>query len=133
MQLQESLTRIRKSTGIEDPDVAKRLIMSSLETLGELLPKAERIRIGAPLSRELREAFTSDRSQDTFTLEEFYNRISSRTDLGYPEAKDGAMAVMQLIRETMGPNEIKEIQRSLPDGFQELFSGRPKGPLSPSA
>ncbi|MCF8104214.1 MAG: DUF2267 domain-containing protein [Desulfohalobiaceae bacterium] len=74
MQLQESLTRIQESTGIEDPDATRRLITATLETLGELLPKAERIRIGAPLSRELRNAFSSDRSQDMFVLEEFYKR-----------------------------------------------------------
>ena len=67
-----------------------------------------------------------------FNLEEFYNRVAARSEVGYPAAIKHSQAVIQVLREAVSRGELRDVLRELPDEYDELLSGQPRGPASPS-
>jgi uncharacterized protein (DUF2267 family) len=111
-----------------------------LGTLGELLSPTERRHLAAQLPKPMKEYV--DRRVERppremtrrrrFNLAEFYNRIAARADVRYPAAVHRSQAVMRVLREAVAAGELADLFRELPDEYEELRSGRPAGPLSPS-
>lgn len=65
-------------------------------------------------------------------LEEFYNRVAARSDVGYPAAIKHSQAVIQVLQEAISRGELRDVLRELPDEYEELISGQPRGLVSPS-
>ncbi len=67
-----------------------------------------------------------------FGLEEFYHRVAARSDVRYPAAVRHSQAVMKVLRAAVAPGELADIFRELPLEYEELLTGVPKSPVSPT-
>ena len=58
--------------------------------------------------------------------------MAVRSDLGLPATIEQARVVIGVLQEAVSPGQLDEIRAQLPAKFDELFSGEPYGPGSPS-
>lgn len=87
MQYREFIAAVAEQAGVQAPE-AEAASAAVLETLGGLIPRAERDNLAAQLPNELKSAFSTERDSNAFELEEFYNRVSARADVGIPWRKN---------------------------------------------
>jgi len=67
-----------------------------------------------------------------FPLEEFYHRVAARSDVRYPAAVKHTLAVMEVLREAVPQGELADVFGDLPQEYDELLTGIPASPASPS-
>ncbi len=140
MEYTEFIKRVQEAAELAGPDEAETAIEVVLGTLGELLSPLERRHLAAQLHKPMKEYVDRwverpprERSpRHHFNLEEFYNRIAARAGVRYPAAVQRSRAVMKVLREAVAAGELADLFRELPAEYEELLSGKPAGPLSPS-
>lgn len=132
MKTEKFLEQVNQRAGLASTEEVRRVVEGALETLGERLEKTEREKLAAQLSDQLKEFLLKRQITERYSLEEFYNRISARADVGYPEAVAGTRAVMAVLQDAVSRGEIDHILAQLPDEYEELFGQEPESPLSPS-
>jgi uncharacterized protein (DUF2267 family) len=140
MEYNEFIKRVQDAAELAVPAETEAAIMAVLGTLGELLSPLERRHLAAQLHKPLKEYVDlwaerppKERTgRHRFNLEEFYNRVAARAGVRYPAAVQRSRAVLKVLQEAVGAGEVADLFRELPAGYEELFSGKPAGPLSPS-
>ncbi len=132
MQTDEFVRRVQEQARIASGDEALKAVRATLETLGERLPDDQRDDLAAQLPKQLRNYLSRRKEAERYTLEEFYNRVAARSDLGLPATIEQARVVIGVLQEAVSPGQLDEIRAQLPAKFDELFSGEPYGPGSPS-
>ena len=100
-----------------------------LETLGELLDAEQRKQVTAQLPVELKPLMARRRT-DRIGLEEFYNRVRARADVGTPQAVAYSKAVAMTLQEALSPAEMDLLLSWLPHEYAELFNRSEPGPES---
>jgi uncharacterized protein (DUF2267 family) len=140
MEHQEFVKRVQDEAALAAPDEAAAAIRAVLGTLGEMLSSTERRHLAAQLPKPLKEYVTEwvehppkkKGRPHRFGLEEFYHRVAARSDVRYPTAVKRSLAVMQALREAVAPGALADIFRELPQGYEELLTGIPRSPVSPT-
>ncbi len=140
MDYDEFVGRVQEKADLDSPEDAAAAVRATLGTLGEMLSPKERHDLAAELAKPLKECLTLWMEQPPreltrphrFSLEEFYNRVAARSDVGYPAAIKHSQAVIQVLKEAVSQGELRDVLRELPDEYEELLSGQPRGPVSPS-
>jgi len=128
MQHDEFIHRVQERAGLETHADAERLTKVVLGTLGERLYRTERDDLTAQLPKEMRNYLYAEQDRENtpldtsrFSLEEFYNRVSARLDIGYPAATRQSKAVTAVLQEAVSRGEIDDALQTLSDEFGELF------------
>jgi uncharacterized protein (DUF2267 family) len=140
MESKEFIKRVQDETGLTTPDEAQAAVAAVLGTLGEMLPPTERRHLAAQLSKSLKDyvsQWVERPSKEVtrphrFSLEEFYQRVAARSDVRYPAAVQHTQAVMKVLREVVSQGELADVFRDLPQEYDELLTGVPTSPASPS-
>ncbi|MDG5815616.1 DUF2267 domain-containing protein [Chitinispirillales bacterium ANBcel5] len=132
MEYVEFVDKVRKGAKLHSLHDAEVAVEASLATLGERLNTTDTTALGAQVPSELKH-FLSERSRvDSFDLEEYYNRVSARADVGYPDAVQRSRKVMTVLKEAVTEGQINKVLEHLPAEFKELFGKEPQDPLSPT-
>jgi len=128
MQYNEFMERVQERANLDSQEDAARITEVVLATLGERLYRTEAAELEAQLPKELKGHFfarqppeNTRQDTDRFQLEEFYNRISARTDVNYSQAKKLTKSVMSVLREAVTPGEWQDALSTLPSEYAELF------------
>jgi uncharacterized protein (DUF2267 family) len=128
MQQDEFIQRVKEYVGLESDEQVIQITQAVLATLGERIYRTEQSDLAAQLPRGIREFLTTQQSPemtkgdvDRYGLEEFYNRVSARADIGYPHAVRQARGVMGVLQEAVSAGEMADIRQELPKEFDELF------------
>ncbi len=125
---------------MDTPDEAITVIEAVLGTLGELLSPSERRHLATQLPKPLKDSARrwverpprEMTRPHRFSLEEFYHRVAARSDIGYPTAVKCSQAVVRVLREAIAAGELADLFRELPPEYEELRTGMPQSPTSPS-
>lgn len=140
MRYPEFIERVMANVDFESRDQAELVIKESLAALGERIYRTEQDKLAAQLAKELREYLSSRAEPETmrgdtprYSLEEYYNRVSARTDVGFPEVIEQSRAVMRVLQEAVSSPVLEEILQDLPEEYRELFSEEPHSPASPTS
>lgn len=128
MQYNEFIDQVEAKGSFESRDQAVETTRVVLATLGERLYRTEVEGIASQLPNELK-AFllerdggeTFPRDTDRYDLEEFYQRVSARSDQGYPAARRNTQAVMSVLRKAVTTGELEDALGTLPDEYRGLF------------
>jgi uncharacterized protein (DUF2267 family) len=141
MEYQEPAERVQETADLAAPEEAMPALETLLGTLGEPLSPTERRHPATQLPKPLKDGV--DRwierppwertGPHRFRLEEFYNRVAARSDVRYPTAVRRSRAVAKVLREAISPGELADIFRELPPEYEELLTGVPRSPVSPTA
>lgn len=134
MHYDKFIRQVAAKAGLDKPK-AEVAVAAFLMTLGEIIPRDERDDLAAELPKEFEAAFAKERRYRLFDLEEFYNRVSARADVGYPDAVKRAKAVAAVLKQAVSDGEIEDVMDHLPGGYREMFGKKARktaGPLSMS-
>ena len=140
MENREFIKRVQEEAELAAPDEAAAAMEAVLGTLGEMLSPTERRHLAAQLPKSLKEYVTEWMERPPkekgrphrFGLEEFYQRVAARSEVRYPAAVKRSRAVMKVLREAVAPGELADIFRELPQEYEELLTGAPRSPVSPT-
>jgi uncharacterized protein (DUF2267 family) len=133
MRYSEFVDKVGEKTGLDSRDEVVQTIEAVLETLGERLTRDEQDHLAAQLPNELKDVVRKRYGADRFMLEDFYNRVRARADMGYPDAVKRSRAVLEVVQLAVSPGEMEDILAELPEEYLEVFGRKEPGPLSPSA
>jgi uncharacterized protein (DUF2267 family) len=117
---EEFVDRVRRQAGLASSSEAETAIRATLTTLGEYLDEEPDFvsRLPEELAEHLRREPSGrivSSSLDTF-MEEVGKREGANTD----EASAHARAVVDALREAVGPDETEDLRRHLPEGLDPL-------------
>ena len=140
MEYDEFIRRVQEEAELAAPDEAAAATEAVLGTLGEMLSPMERGHLAAQLHKSLKEYVTEWMEHPSkekgrphrFRLAEFYNRVAARSEVRYPTAVKRSQAVMKVLREAVAPGELAHMFRELPQEYEELRTGTPRSPASPT-
>ena len=140
MESKEFIKRVQGETGLAAPDEAEAAVAAVLGTLGEMLPPTGRRHLAAQLPKPMKDYVgrwverppKEVTRPHRFPLEEFYHRVAARSDVRYPAAVRHSQAVMKVLRDAVSPAELADVFRDLPQEYDELLTGVPATPASPS-
>lgn len=122
MHSEELIGRVQHHVGLETQQEAFKAVEATLETLGERLSRKEAREFAAQLPHDLRECLLQRQdAQQPFDLDEFYNRVSARADMGRPQAVECALAVIKVLYEAVSAGEMADIQIELAPEYDPLF------------
>ena len=124
MHYDEFIHKVREYSGLDSFDEAVKITTATLETLGERLSRDEKDDISSQLPKELKDCLFRREEITRFIIDEFYNRVSARADVGLPHAIEQAKAVIRVLREAISPGELEHILHELPKEYDELFGKR---------
>jgi uncharacterized protein (DUF2267 family) len=133
MQYTEFMQQVKSHANIESDTPAEQAVEATLETLGERLSRTEQEDLAAQLVDELKEMLLKRTDVHSYDLEEFYNRVSARADIGYPDAVERSQAVVNVLTSAISQGEIDDILTEIDEDFGELFGIESPGPKSPSS
>lgn len=133
MQYTEFMQQVKSQANIESDTPAEQAVEATLETLGERLSRTEQENLAAQLVDELKEMLLKRTDVHSYDLEEFYNRVSARADIGYPDAVERSQAVVNVLTSAISQGEIDDILTEIDEDFGELFGIESPGPKSPSS
>ncbi len=135
MKYSDFIGYVRSSAQLNSSEEAVSLARATLETLGELLYRTEREKLGAQLPGELKSPLYSGRPRgnsawniEDFTVEEFYTRVSKRADIPRRSVVNRVSAVMDALTHSVSQGELEDIFKELPQEYRRLGK-----PLSPPA
>jgi uncharacterized protein (DUF2267 family) len=140
MEYQEFVKRVQAEAELVSSDEAEAAIAAVLGTLGEMLPPTERRHLATQLPKPMKDSVTQWMERPPtekgrphrFGLDEFYNRVAARSNVRHPTAVQCSQAVMKALREAVSEGELADIFRELPHEYDELLTGTPTSPASPT-
>ena len=121
MNYQEFTALIGRRARFESPEVVLRAVRATLETLAECLPAAEIARISRKLPREAAMYMERKGSAQHFSVHEFFERVSTRSNIEKPLAVQRTWAVMSVLEQQLSLDELSVMRLSLPRQFDRLF------------
>ncbi len=130
MEYEQFVENVQREAGLRSTE-AERIVRAVFVTLAERLGKGERDLLADQLPKKLKIYLGNEASPPTFAIEEFYNRIQSRADIGHPEAIRQARCVISVLSRAIGENQLQRIFSGLQGDLDELLRG-PKSSLSPT-
>ncbi len=121
MNYLEFIELIGRRGRIEKSEDATRAVQSTLETLAECLPGPQLKSLAAKLPREAAMYLESRGDREEFSVHEFFERVSKRSNIEKPIATQRAWAVLSVVEQQMSLQEFNELRAALPKQYERLF------------
>ncbi len=102
-------------------------IRATLQTLGERLFGGEAADLAAQLPREIGVYLELGGKKETFSIDEFFRRVTEREGVDRPDAVYHARVVMEVIGEAVTKGEMDDVRAQLPDEYDPLFESGSSG------
>ena len=109
---------------IESDEDAQKAIGATLQTLKERLAGEEPSDLAAQLPPEIAPYVEGDGGRESFSVEEFYERVARKEGASNEEAIRHARAVATVLQTTVTGGELEDIRSQLGNGYEELFGQR---------
>lgn len=131
MKYDEFISEVQHRAKLNSREDAVRATGAALETLGERLAGGEAKDLASQLPDEL--ALYLERTytgiQQSFSLDEFFWRVSQREGVDLSESTYHARVVIALLSEVVTMGEIENVKSQLPKDFARLFDVENEGSL----
>lgn len=122
MNHDEFVDLVKHRARLDTDSDALRTIEATLTTLSERIGMDEAQELAAQLPSGIKENLTHRQPQKSFGLDEFYNKVSIRSSVGFPEVERQARAVISVVSETVSAGEIDDVLARLPEEYIPLFT-----------
>ena len=133
MRYHEFIQRVQELAGTSPEDTLPAL-RATLATLGESLDRRELRHLAAELPQELSEALyalapptEAGAMWQRPMLDDFYDRVSARSDISHENAMAVLKATMRALTEAVSEGELRDVLEQLPPDYARLFSPVPQG------
>lgn len=126
MQYDEFIDRVQANAQFDDRQDAETLTAVTLATLAEPLSREATNLLASQLPKELKDLLTTHRAvplqgMQSYTLEEFNNRVKSRLSVTYQQGAALVYAVTTVLPDAVTPEVMERIQQDLPTEYASLF------------
>ncbi|MFL6714112.1 MAG: DUF2267 domain-containing protein [Sulfurifustis sp.] len=129
MDYREFIRTVRSRGGFASQERAEKLTATTLETIGEIVPSADKHKLIEHLPTELRSAFERPSGAQVYSLDEFFNRIAAREGATFEDARRDVLIVISVLREAMARDEIEQLWARLPGEYRRILNpGAPPAP-----
>lgn len=124
MQFHEFLGQVQNRAHLSSLADAEIAVRATLTTLAERLAGGEPKDLASQLPEPLGQYLVWEGADEPqrLSLNEFFQRVSERTNADLPKALHQARVVMQVLSEAITPGELDDIRAQLPEEFQTLFA-----------
>ena len=135
MQFEEFVGEVQNRARLGSQGAAMRAICATLETLGERLHGEEAENLGAQLPLALAAYLRLARRNETFGVQEFFERIAQREGQGIdlPDAAHHARVVIEVLQEAVSSGQIADARAQLPEEYDALFEAGSAGTMEVEA
>jgi uncharacterized protein (DUF2267 family) len=124
MKGDQFIAEVRNLAELENNEEAEKAIRATLETLKERLAGNEPSNLAAQLPPEVASYVEGDGGRQSFSVDEFYDRVAQREGVGHDEAVRHARAVATVVQTAVTGGEIDDVRSQLGNDYEELF-GQP--------
>lgn len=129
MKYEEFISSVKRRARLTSAEEADRAVKATLETLAERLTGDEAEQLAAQLPGKVAMYMQPSHAgtNDDFSLDEFFSRVSEREKVSLVEANYHARVVTGLLTEVVTMGEIEDVRAQLPEDFAELFEVENEG------
>jgi uncharacterized protein (DUF2267 family) len=124
MKGDEFIAEVRNLAELDSNEEAEKATRATLETLRERLAGNEPSNLAAQLPPEIAPYVEGDGGRESFSVQEFYERVAEREGVGHDEAIRHARAVATVLQTAVTGGEIDNVRSQLGNEYEELF-GQP--------
>ncbi len=124
MKGEQFITEVKNLAELDTNEAAQKAVRTTLETLKERLAGNEPSNLAAQLPPEIAAYVEGDGGRESFPLDEFYDRVAHKEDVGRDEAIRHARAVVTVVQTAVTGGELDDVRSQLGNEYEELF-GQP--------
>lgn len=132
MQFDEFTGKVQNKAKLATTGEALKAIRATLETLAERTAGEEADNLAAQLPEEIGRFLKGKRIVESFSLAEFFDRVTEKEGVDKPVAVYHARAVIDVLQEAVSAGEIDDLRAQLPDDWDPLFEMGAEGNLDVS-
>jgi len=118
---EQFIAEVKNLGEIESDEDAQKAIGATLETLRERLAGEEPSDLAAQLPPEIAPYVEGDGGRESFSVEEFYERVARKEGSSNDEAIRHARAVATVLQTAVTGGELEDTRSQLGDGYEELL------------
>jgi len=130
MQYDEFIERVQARAQLDSRQDVETLTAITLATLAEPLSREATNLLASQLPKALKDVLLTHRAvpdvhaqtMQTYSLEEFYNRIKSRLSVTFHQGAALAQAVTLVLPDAITSEVMERVKQDLPAEYQVLFS-----------
>ena len=127
MDYNEFIGHVQHRARLSTREAAEKAARATLETFAERLAGGAAHNLSSQLPADLAQWMRHNDEQQTYTLQEFFERVAEREDAELPEAIHHARAVFDVLREATSEGAMENVIQQLPDDFVELIQSGSEG------
>ncbi len=124
MKGDQLISEVRNLAELDSNEEAQKATRATLETLKERLAGNEPSNLAAQLPPEIAPYVDGEGDRESFSVEEFYERVAQREGVSREEAVKHARAVATVVQSTVTGGEVDDVRSQLGNEYEELF-GQP--------
>jgi uncharacterized protein (DUF2267 family) len=121
MQYDEFIGQVQHRARLASRGEAVKAARATLGVLGQRLFGGEAEDLAAQLPQEIQPYLKQAKADDSFGLDEFYQRVSETEGVDLPVAVYHARAVVSVVSNAVSEGEIEDVRAQLPDEYDPLF------------
>jgi uncharacterized protein (DUF2267 family) len=120
MDYDEFLAQVQHRAKLASQEEAESAIRATLETLAERITSDESTDLASQLPEEIADwlARATEDDPESFSLEEFYQRVAVREGIDTSDAVFHVRAVCEVLNEAVSPGDLEDICSHLPAEFR---------------
>jgi uncharacterized protein (DUF2267 family) len=122
MKGEKFIAEVKNLAELDSNEEAQKTVRATLETLRERLVGNEPADLAAQLPPEIAPFVEGTGGRETFSVQEFYERVAHKEGTKSEEAVKHARAVATLLQTAVTGGELEDIRSQLGKGYRELFS-----------
>lgn len=121
MDYHEFMGQVQHRARLATFEDAVRATRATLETLAERLYGGEAGNLAAQLPQEIGRYLSEPTVNESFGLDEFFERVSQREGVELPLATFHARVVMDVVSDAVSPDLMGKVRAQLPVEYDRLF------------
>jgi uncharacterized protein (DUF2267 family) len=118
------ISEVRNLAEVDSKEEAEKATSATLETLKERLAGNEPSNLAAQLPPEIAPYLDGEGGRESFSVDEFYERVAQREGVSQDEAVKHARAVATVVQTAVTGGEVDDVRSQLGNDYEELF-GQP--------
>ncbi len=124
MKGDQFISEVRNLAEVDSKEEAEKATRATLETLKERLAGNEPSNLAAQLPPEIASYLDGEGGRESFSVDEFYERVAQREGVSQDEAVKHARAVATAVQTAVTGGEVDDVRSQLGKDYEELF-GQP--------
>lgn len=130
MEYERFLGLVQSRAQLGSLEDAVKATRATLQTLASRLSGGAPTNLAAQLPEEIARYLTDQEGrQESFTLDEFFDRVSRGEGENLPDSVYHARVVIEVLREAAGDEPVNKVRGQLPDDWNPLFDAGSSGEM----